>query len=71
MRIDDFDGERVEVASVPTERLVDIRDQTVAAMSDPGDVTPHSVWKEQLSVIDEELGIRWDAAVQTLGWEQP
>lgn len=75
MRIDDFDGERVEVSMIPTEQLVDIRRQTeeelIDALANPVAVTPASVWREQLSVIDEELAIRWDEAAHQLGGDTP
>lgn len=53
--VDDFDGERPDVSTLDTSQLLEIRAQTVAAMSDSHFIAPRSVWEHQLETIDEEL----------------
>lgn len=57
-RIDDFDGEYRDMDTMDSEWLLDVREQTVKAMTDPSEVAPRSHWENQLELIDEELGAR-------------
>ena len=57
--VDDFEGERRDVTKLTTERLLDIRSQTVTELTDERRGTAmNSWWETQLEIIDEELDQR-------------
>lgn len=55
---DDFDGESPEAEDLDTERLLEIRGKTLAAIACNTCTTPNGVWFDQLGAIDEELDQR-------------
>lgn len=59
---DDFDGETPDTEDLDTERLLEIRRKTLAAIACNTCTAPNRVWFDQLEAIDEELDQR------TPGW---
>lgn len=58
MRVDNYEGERIEVTEASTEELQRIRGEIFAEIKSGQSLTPLRILLEEADVIDEELAGR-------------
>ena len=55
MRVDNYEGERIEVAEASTQELTRIRTEILIEIASQASLTPTRILLEEVDVIDEEL----------------